>query len=125
MIERVQSDLRIDDKHDRIGFLSGRLGLTPRCFGECFAVRSIGIGIDARGIDDAKRTAAPFAQRVEAIARHAGRIFDDRQALADQTVEEGTFSDVRTADDGNGGRAEHGPRRGRSLLHRLSFRNDC
>ena len=36
------------------------------------------------------------------VARHAGPVVDQREALADETVEQGRFADVGTADDGDG-----------------------
>jgi hypothetical protein len=123
LVERIQSDLRVDDEDDRVGFLSRGFGLTAGCLGEDFTVRGIRVRIDAGGVDYTEGAAAPLAQRVKPVAGHARRVLHDRQPLTDQAVEEGALSDVRTADDGNGGRAEHGARWGRSLLHRLSFRN--
>ena len=65
-------------------------------------MRDVGTGIDSRGIDQAEDAPAPIAQRVETIARNAGRVLDDRQPAADKPVEERALADVGTADDRNG-----------------------
>lgn len=124
LIERIDPGLRIDDEDYNVGFLRSGFGLPPCRFREFVTVRGVRIRIDTRRVDHAERAATPFAQRVEPVARHAGRVLDDREALSDQPVEEGTLPDVWTSDDGDGRRPQHRTGRRGGLLHRLSFRGE-
>ena len=116
-VERMQAGLRVDDEDDDVGFLRGGFGLAARRFGELIAVRHIGVGIDSGRVDHAERPAAPFAERVEAVAGDARGVLDDREALPDQPVEEGALPDVGAADDGDGCRTKPASVGGSVLLH--------
>jgi hypothetical protein len=104
VVERRAAGLRVDDEDDDVGLARGRLRLVPRRLRDgvargCFVV-------DPAGVDDAERAAAPLSERVEAVARHAGRVVDDGEAAADQTIEQRALPDVRPADDRHGGWAQ-------------------
>src|SRR5207302_4051097 len=62
-----------------------------------------GVEVQAGGVDDRKLTPAPLRDPVEAIAGQAGLRVDNRLPPTEHAVEEGRFTDVRPADDGNDG----------------------
>jgi hypothetical protein len=57
--------------------------------------------IQAAGIDERELTAPPLRGGVDAVTRGAGQILHDRDALADDPVEERRLPDVGPADNGN------------------------
>ncbi len=78
VVQRMASGHRIDDEHHDVGFRGGGLGLAPGGRPKRVAVDGVGFRIDSGRIDEAERTAAPVADRVQAVARNAGGVFDDR-----------------------------------------------
>ena len=59
--------------------------------------------LQAAGVDHGEGAAVPFADAVDAVAGRAGKVLDDRDALADQPVEEGGLADIGAANDGDDG----------------------
>jgi hypothetical protein len=57
------------------------------------------LDFDAPGIDEAKTLSEPFRGAIKAVAGDARGVFDDGKALADETVEQRGFTDVRGADE--------------------------
>ena len=57
--------------------------------------------VDAAGVHEQESVAGPLADDLLPVARHAGRLVDDRLARAGQPVDEGRLADVREADDGD------------------------
>ena len=55
--------------------------------------------VDAAGVHEQEAPAGPLADDLLAVARHTGRLVDDRLARAGQPVDEGRLADVREADD--------------------------
>ena len=103
-VDGVEPVLRVDDEHDHVGVAGGVLGLFARAEGD--RVVGIDVEFDAAGVDAGERAAAPLGERVEAVARDAGRVLDDGEALTDQTVEERAFAHVGATDDRDGCRAD-------------------
>jgi hypothetical protein len=64
--------------------------------------------VEAAGVDQRELTPTPLRGRVDAIARRAGKILDDRDALADDAVEERRLPNVGPADNGNDGAGHAG-----------------
>ena len=71
--------------------------------------------LEARGVDHPELEPEQVGFAFAPVARHSRPVVDQRQALADQPVEQGRFADVGAADDGDG-RKRHGvdvaPRKG-------------
>ena len=81
----------------RVGCADRRLGLRPHAGGE----RALGTLVEAGGIDHGEVEVAEPACAFAAVARHAGRIVDQRELLADQPVEQRRFADIGPADNGD------------------------
>ena len=62
--------------------------------------------IDSPRVDEEEVPPAPLGFRVVPVPREPRELVHDGAALAEETVEEGRLSDVRTADDRDDG--EHG-----------------
>src|SRR5204863_5220879 len=74
--------------------------LAPDLGGEALRGR----GVEPAGVDRGGTPGPEPAGTVDPIARHAGRVPDDRLAAADQPVEERGLPDVRSANDRDGRR---------------------
>ncbi len=103
----MESGLRIDDHHDRIGLVGGGFGLTPRRVGELEAVGHIGTRIDSRGVNEAEDESPPIAKRIEPVAGHARRILDNGEAAPNEPVEKRALADVRPSHNRDRRRVEH------------------
>ena len=55
--------------------------------------------LNTAGINEGKAAPVPVAFAVNPVARHAGRIFHNRHALAGQLIEEHRLADVRSTHD--------------------------
>ena len=99
-VDRIESVDRVDDEHDHVGIAGGDLGLLARAVRD--RVVGVDVEVDPAGVDAGERPAAPLGQRVEPVARDAGRVLDDGQPLTDQTVEERALAHVGATDDRDG-----------------------
>ena len=89
----------LGDEHDDVGRVNGELCLLAHEQQNFI----IGARLDAAGIDDVERAAAPLALGIEPVARDAGRVLDNGQAAAAELIEEHGLADVRPAHDRNQG----------------------
>ena len=113
-VDRRRTGARIDHEEDGVGLRHRGLGLRPHAAGEAF-----GRGfLEARGIDHSEIEIAEPAFALAAVARHARPVVDQRDAPADQPVEQRRFADIGAADNGDG--EAHGqsfrPRSTRAML---------
>ena len=99
----IQTLPRIDQEQRRIGITHGRLGLGAHSAGQGMRL----LVLEPRGVDHAKVQSEQFRLTLPAIARHSRPIIDQRKALTDETVEQGRFADVGSADDCDG--RDHAP----------------
>ena len=90
----------VDDKENDVGFIE-RLQRLPRHFLQD-AVFSH--GLEATGIDDDEAMVADAALAILAITRETGEVGNQRRARTRESVEERALSDVRTSDEGDGGK---------------------
>ncbi len=74
----METVLRVHDHDDYRGFVGRGFRLTARRIGELVPVCDLGARIDAGGIHQGEEAPVPIAKRVQAIARDAGCILDDR-----------------------------------------------
>ena len=108
--------LRVDDEEHDVGLVDRGLRLAAHGVLEILGGFSGGPRpprIDeAAGVDERELAAAPLRRRVEAVARRSGLVLDDRDAVADEAVEERRLPDVGSPDDRDES-ARHGgkPRR--------------
>ncbi len=97
-VRRRQPGAGVDHEQQDIGFGDGGLGLGPHA-----ALEALGLGLFKAGrVDDAEFEMAEPAVALAAVAGDAGAVVDQRQALADEAVEERRLADIRTADNGDG-----------------------
>ena len=89
----------LGDEHDDVGRVDGELRLLAHEEQDLI----VGARLDAAGIDDIERAAAPLALGIEPVARDAGRVLHDGQAAAAELIEEHGLADVRPAHDRNQG----------------------
>src|SRR6266540_1339671 len=96
VLDGEDAGLRVDDEEDHVGFSDRGLGLTPygRFHLTCSRI------VEAAGVDQRELAPAPLSGRVDAVACGAGKILDDRDALADDAVEERRLPNVGPDDDG-------------------------
>ncbi len=96
-IERRHAGARIDEEERDVGVGERALGLRPHARGELARRRLLEPG----GIDDAEAQIAEARLGLAAVARHAGRVVHQRQALAGEAVEQRRFADIGPAEDGH------------------------
>ena len=96
-VEGSDSINRVGDKKNHISDPHGDEGALAGAFCK---VR-IWLGADAACVCDLKRSLPEFADRADPVAGDAGLVVDNGDLASRKTVEEGRFSDVRTAYDGN------------------------
>ena len=97
-VDRRRAGARVDHEEDRVGLRNRGLGLRPHAAGQTIGRRLF----EAGGIDHGEFKIAEPRLALAAVARHARAVVDQRQAAADQPVEQGRFADIRPADDGDG-----------------------
>ena len=125
-IEWRDAGARIEDQQRDIGLAQRRVGLRthpPR------QARGVGI-LEACGVDDGEVEVEQLRGTLAPVARHAGRIVDQRQLAPDEAVEQRRLADIGAADEddcwlagGHVGRLaasarrveRGGPRQGRGL----------
>ncbi len=88
----------VDDEHDDIGLLAGRLGLLADVAGEGVVGAA---GLDAARVDEREVDAVPVGLVVAAVARDAAALVDDGFLLLCYAVHQRGLADVRAADDGD------------------------
>ena len=96
MLDREDAVLCVHHKDHDVGLVDG--GLRLFAYGRLHRALRI---VESAGVDERELAAAPLDRRVDAIACRPGLVLDDRDPIADQTIEEGRLSDIRTADDGD------------------------
>ena len=89
----------LGDEHDDVGRVDGKLRLLAHEQQDLI----VGARLDAAGVDDVERAAAPLALGIEPVARDAGRVLNDGQAAAAELIEEHGLADIRPAHDRNQG----------------------
>ena len=88
----------VDDEHDEVAVLHGRLGLAGDLGVEFGTPRH-----PTAGVDDVEGSPEPVHLDDLAVTGHAGALFDDGGAATGEAVDQGGLADVRPADDGHGG----------------------
>src|SRR5688572_7534638 len=116
LLDRDDAVLRVDDEEDEVRLVDGDVGLAAH------GVLETGDAadrvprarprylIEPTRVDERELPAAPLDGAVQPVARRPGQILDDRQPLADESVEKGGLADVGAADDSDD-RAGHVRRR--------------
>ena len=89
---------RVDEEQHHIGSLHSSFDLAADLDIEIVAARQPPTGVDQQEVH-----AEPVGLCLLAITGHAGAVFDNRNLLADDPVEQGALADVGTPDDDNGG----------------------
>ena len=87
----------LGDEHDDVGRVNGELRLLAHEQQDLI----VGARLDAAGVDDVERAAAPLALGIEPVARDAGRVLNDGQAASAELIEEHGLADIRPAHDRN------------------------
>ena len=99
MIRRCDTDSAIDDQENQRRTFDCDLGLFEDSNGDFgFFARN-----DAAGIDNFVGTAVPIQIAIDAVARDARLVRDNRPSLAYKTVEQGGLPDVGPSDNGDEG----------------------
>ena len=93
-------DAGIDHEEDHVGIADGGLGLRAHAAEERFFRRLL----QARRVDDAEFEVAEARLALAPVAGHARPVVHQRQLLADETIEESRFADIRPPDNGDGRR---------------------
>jgi hypothetical protein len=97
-IERRQPGAGVDQQQRQIGGFDGALGLIAHARLEA---RRLGL-LEPGGIDHREAQVEQPRLALAPVAGHARLLGDQRQALADQAIEQRRLADVGTADDGDG-----------------------
>jgi hypothetical protein len=105
VVQRRQPGVRVDHEQDEVGLLDrdARLVLDP-----LLDVRAR-LELEAAGVDEGEAAPIPLRRAVHPVARRPGHVLDDREARADEPVEERALPDVRATDDGHDGQGGHRP----------------
>ena len=98
LVERGQPLAPVDHEQGDVGLAHRGLGLLAHPAGQRGGVDVL----EAGGVHDAEFEPEQLPLALAAVARHAGAIVDQRDALADQAIEQGGFADIGSADDGDG-----------------------
>src|SRR5438552_3717342 len=102
LVQRRRALARVDDEGDEVGVFHGCQHLAAHALDE----RLRRAGIEAARADHRRLPALELDLAVEAIARHARRVTDERLPASDEAIEQRGLPDVRPADDRDYG-AEH------------------
>ena len=98
LVERRQALARVDQEQCRIGVADRGLGLLPHPARQRVGVLVLEPGRINHPEVEPEQARLTFAP----VARHPGPVVDQREALTDETVEQGRFADVGSADDRDG-----------------------
>lgn len=97
LVDGVHAGEGVDDEDDEVGGGDGDV-----CFGaDDGAEVVVKSGSDAAGVHDGDGEGSVFETGGEAVAGDAGAVVDDGDAAAGEAVEEGGFTDIGAADDGD------------------------
>ena len=96
LVELGHAHTRVDDEQGHVAFPDGCLGLGAHPGLKAF----VSDVFEAGGVDQFEVKVANPPGPEATVAGHARAVVHDRQALARQAVEQGRFSDVGPADDG-------------------------
>ena len=105
-VRRQQAGAGVDQKQHNVGFGDGVFGLRPHTAEK----RAFVCLLQPCRIDDAEGEIAEPRVALAPVARDAGAVVDERQFFPDEPVEQRRFADVRTPDDGDGGRHRSSPK---------------
>ena len=105
----------VDQEND----LRGTLEREARLFQDLARDQLLVVRDDAAGVDQLEVPAVIPGLAVNAVARDAGLVADDRAALADDRVEKSGLPDVWPADDDNRGKIGHTSSASQRASHRL------
>ncbi len=94
-VERIEAALAVEEEHDRIRFRHRLAAL--RLHAALQVVRAF--RFHAAGVDEQIFPPRPFGFGIIAVAGDSRYVVDDGFALADQTIEQSRFADVRPPDD--------------------------
>ena len=97
LVQRRETVLPVDDEEEHVGRGEGDIDFGVNLFGEA----RVHFCPNAAGVDDLERVVAQFALRRDAITGDPGHVVDDGNLPPRETVKEGGFADIRTADDGD------------------------
>ena len=97
---RHQTGPAVHQQHQDIGFGNRQFGLAFDQGHHAFR----GGRFQPSRIDKPKRPVPVIGLRIVPISCDARHVVDDRRFLSQNAVEQGRFTDIRPADDGNGGR---------------------
>ena len=106
LVDPGRTAARVDHEKDRIGLPNRGLGLRAHAAGKALGRRLL----KSRGIDHGEIKIAEPALAFAAVARHTRPVVDQRDAPANQPVEQSRLADIGAADDGDG--EVHGQRSG-------------
>lgn len=109
-VVRGHAGAPVDKKEDDVTGFHGDFRLFAH-LGKQHVVRA---RVNAAGIDQRKLMGQPFHVRVDAVARNAGRIFNDGNAPSGDAVKKCRFTDVGTSHDGDQGFCHDYPSKPRS-----------
>ena len=99
LVERSHALRRIDQEQRGVGVAHRGFGLLAHPAGQRLRV----LVLEARRVDHSEIKPEKLRLAFTAVARDARPIVDQREALADEPVEQGRFADVGPADNGDGG----------------------
>ena len=94
LIRRREPRASIDDEEDDIRLLHRNLRLLAHGFQDMVAL----IELDAARVDHRERMAEPLRVEIDAVARDARHIVDDRDALLADLVEKRRFAYIGASD---------------------------
>src|SRR5699024_6320246 len=92
------ADDRIDDKNNGVSRLNGNLRLRGDEFGH-----TLGVGNPSAGVDDSEFAAIPLRIVGNPVSSDTRDVFDDGGTTTQDAIDEGRFSDIRSADDRHNG----------------------
>ena len=99
LVERGQPLARVDQEQGDVGLAHRRLGLGAHPAGQARRV----LVLEPGGVHHPEFQAEQLPFALAPVAGHAGPVVDQREALADEAVEQRRFADIGAADDGDGG----------------------
>jgi hypothetical protein len=100
-VEGDNAFLDVDNEQDDIGGFDGEFDLRQRRLSDDVIGLLAAEQADAAGVYEGEGLSAPFGFGAHAVAGDAGLVVDNGNAAPDNAVEQGGFTDVRAADDGD------------------------
>jgi hypothetical protein len=95
LVERRDTSPGIDEEKTDIRALE----TSHRQSGQAIGQHFLGAGLEARGVKDIELEIEKPSRTLEPIARNPRRVVDDRAPAAGQSIEQGGFADIRSAND--------------------------